>query len=90
MSQLAQSLADITAANAARTRKGPPGACQGRYPADLDDWAEVERIRLATSWVEAQRVVDAQLGLSTPLHNDKFRYHWRRKCWCWTDELRNA
>ena len=88
MSKLAASLSGLNPTVTERVRKGPQGACHGQYPIDMDDWAEVERIRLETSWREAQRVVDAQLGLSEPLNNDKFRYHWRRRCQCWPVELR--
>ena len=74
---------------AERVRKGPSGACHGKYPADLEDWHEVERLRKAPSnWREAQRVVDNALGIDEPIDNDKFRYHWRRRCFCWPDELR--
>jgi hypothetical protein len=90
MSRLAQSLATVTPEVSERVRKGPTGVCHGKYPADLEDWREVERLRLATSWREAQRLVDAQLDVADPIPNDKFRYHWRRKCWCWSDELRQA
>ena len=74
-----------------RVRKGPSGVCHGVYPpaTDLDDWAEVERLRKAPSnWREAQVVVDGMLGITEPIPNDKFRYHWRRKCFCWPDDLR--
>ncbi len=88
MSDLAKSLAAITPAASERLRMGPTGACQGVYPADLEDWGEVERIRKSETWRGTQRIVDAQLGIAGRVPNDKFRYHWRRKCWCWPDDLR--
>jgi hypothetical protein len=90
MSSLAQSLQSVDPVMVERVRKGPTGVCQGIYPADLEDWEQVERLRRATSWREAQRVVDSQLGVAPPVPNDKFRYHWRRRCWCWPDDLRQA
>ena len=91
MSRLARSLAETDVKLAERVRKGPLGECGKVYPpGDLEDWAEVERIRHLprSSWREAQRVVDENLGVTAPIDNDKFRYHWRRKCFCWPPELR--
>lgn len=91
MSKLAAALSNADIAPAERIRKGPLGECGKVYPAgDMDDWHEVERIRHLprSSWREAQRVVDVNLGITDPIDNDKFRYHWRRRCFCWPPELR--
>jgi len=85
MSAVAKRLSKTRPDLASVTRRGPSGACQGKYPGcDLEDWAEVERLRASPSnWREAQRLVDEAFGVTDPIPNDKFRYHWRRKCWCW-------
>jgi hypothetical protein len=89
MSALATKLANVAPEAVTGTRKGPEGACHGKYPADLDDWTEVHRLRAHPStWRDAQRIVDDALGITDPIANDKFRYHWNRKCWCWPAELR--
>ena len=36
--------------------------------------------RRLTSWAEAQRTIDALLGIEKPLKMDNFRYHWRGRC----------
>ena len=71
-------------------RRGPQGECHGKYPGcDLEDWQEVERLRAHPSnWREAQRVVDRAFNVAEPIPNDKFRYHWRRRCFCWPADLR--
>ena len=73
-----------------RVRRGPTGACDIYGDGDLDDWRQVERLRLGTSWAEAQREVDTVLGISRPIDGDKFRYHWRRRCWHWTEDERRT
>lgn len=89
MSRLAAALSNATPAPAPeRTTRGPIPTCDGKYPADLDDWAEVQRLRRETSWRRAQITVDESLGIETPILNDKFRYHWNRRCQCWPVELR--
>lgn len=85
MSKLAESLAGIDLD--VRVRRGPTGACDVYGSGDLDDWREVERIRRATSWAIAQATVDETLGIES-IDEDKFRYHWRGKCWHWTTEQR--
>lgn len=72
-----------------RERRGPAGACDIYGEGDLDDWARVERLRLETSWAQAQDEVDALL-VEEPIDGDKFRYHWRRKCWHWTEQQRRV
>lgn len=88
MSKLAAALpepADITS----RTRRGPSGACDIYGDGDLEDWASVERLRTGTSWAVAQTEVDQALNIK-PIDSDKFRYHWRRRCWHWTQEQRSV
>jgi len=74
---------------ATRTRRGPTGACDIYGDGDIDDWRAVEQLRKQTSWADAQRAVDETLNISRPIDTDKFRYHWRRRCWHWTQEQRN-
>ena len=83
MSALANALSEVDPDDIPRTRKGPEGACAGRYPADVEDWEQVEALRCKVTWKGAQVVVDDKLGLTTHVPNDVFRYHWRRKCSCW-------
>lgn len=85
MSKLANKLPTADEVRTARVRKGPTGACDVYGDGDLTDWAAVERLRLATSWASAQRAVDETLNVKA-LDENKFRYHWRRKCWHWTEE----
>lgn len=73
-----------------RVRRGPSGACDVYGEGDLDDWREVERLRLETSWVDAHRAVDDTLGITAHIDTDKFRYHWRRRCWHWTEAQRRV
>ena len=72
-----------------RTRRGPSGACDVYGDGDIDDWRRVERLRLDTCWSDAQKAVDDLLGVD-PINIDKFRYHWRRRCWHWTEEQKRA
>jgi hypothetical protein len=89
MSKLASALPTADTVEAERIRKGPSGACDVYGPGDMEDWAAVERLRLGTTWAEAQRHVDATLNVR-PIDEHKFRYHWRRKCWHWTPEQRQV
>lgn len=86
------SLADKLAAVPAdgeRPQRGPQGECARIYgPGTLDDWQAVEDRRLRTTWAIAQQHVDQALDVTDPIPNDKFRYHWRRKCYCWPRDLR--
>lgn len=88
MSRLAAQLPTPTEVTANRHRRGPQGACDIYGPGDLEDWAAVERLRLAHDWATAHREVDDLLGVTTPIDGDKFRYHWRRKCFHWTEDQR--
>ena len=89
MSKLASSLPTAETV-ATRVRKGPTGECDIYGPGDLDDWRAVERLRLATCWVDAHKAVDETLGTEAPISTDKFRYHWRRRCWHWTESQRRV
>lgn len=88
MSKLANKLPTADAI-ATRVRRGPSGACDIYGDGDLDDWRAVEKLRIDTCWADAQRAVDETLG-ARPIDADKFRYHWRRRCWHWTQEQRQA
>jgi hypothetical protein len=90
MSKLATKLPSADEIAATRVRKGPTGACDIYGDGDLDDWRAVEKLRLETSWSDAQRAVDETLGLHRSIDSDKFRYHWRRRCWHWTTDQRSA
>lgn len=66
------------------TRKGPPPACEVYGPGDqavvdvIDD-----RRRSGETWQAIQRILDGILGIEKPIHNDKFRYHFTKKCGHW-------
>lgn len=75
---------------AVRVRKGPTGACDIYGDGDLDDWRAVEALRIKTSWAAAQRAVDQTLEITRPIDGDKFRYHWRRRCWHWSEDQRRV
>lgn len=89
MSKLATKLSTL-GPPARLARRGPANVCHPVYgDGDLDDWAEVERLRAeGHTWREVQAEVDSLLNIKRPIHNDKFRRHWRRKCFCWTEEQR--
>lgn len=72
-----------------RARRGPSGACDVYGDGDLEDWASVERLRIGTTWADAQAEVDRVLDIKA-IDADKFRYHWRRRCWHWTQEQRSV
>ena len=85
MSALAQKLAD--APTPGTVRRGPANQCLPLYGAgDLEDWEAVENLRQqGHDWRSVQTIVDQQLDIDKPLVLDKFRYHWRRKCFCWAE-----
>lgn len=91
MSKLAGKL---TAAESSgqRVRFGPPNVCSGVYDADLEDAQAIDEFRRRPneSWATAQAMFDQLAGVTANIRNDKFRYHWRRKCWCWPDDQRLA
>lgn len=86
MSALAQKLSEEAPDPSRRQPPGPSGACKVYGDGDLEDWAEIERIRLIESWMEAQRKTDRLLGFESSIDNDTFRRHWRGKCAHWTME----
>lgn len=88
MSKLATKLPTAEAI-ATRVRRGPSGACDIYGDGDLEDWRAVEKLRRDTCWADAQRAVDETLDVAA-IDTDKFRYHWRRRCWHWTQEQRQA
>jgi len=55
----------------------------------MDDWEAVTSLReQGHDWRSVQAIVDEAAGVERPLHLDKFRYHWNRKCFCWASEDR--
>lgn len=90
MSNLAKALpAAAAVTDRRRVRNGPAGACDVYGDGDLEDWAAIERRRLATTWATVQYEVD-KIKKSKPIDEGKFRYHWRRKCWHWTPEQKSV
>lgn len=91
MSKLADQLA-ATPERAERIRRGPTGVCDGVYAPDLEDADAIEefRKRPGESWATAQRQYDTLAGTEKTIPNDKFRYHFRRRCFCWPDDLRRS
>jgi hypothetical protein len=88
VSQLAQKIASL-APPASTVRRGPPNTCFPLYGVgDLDDWEAVETLRVGRTWREVQAHVDELAGVANPLTLEKFRYHWRRRCFCWPEDLR--
>lgn len=74
-----------------RGKQGPAPACAALYAQSTseDDWTAVDNLRLQTSWKFAQVKVDEMLGVEQPIPLEKFRYHWRRRCSCWPEDLRS-
>ncbi|MCD4535655.1 hypothetical protein LRP67_16300 [Nocardioides sp. cx-169] len=88
MSALAQKIA-TTPLPSERVRRGPANACFPLYGAgDLEDLGEIERLRESLTWREVQSHIDGLLDIAKPLPLEKFRYHWRRRCFCWPEDLR--
>lgn len=89
MSAAAQKLA-AAAPTGARIKRGPDNQCAPVYEADLEDAEAIQefRKRPGESWATAQTRWDEILGVSNRIPNDKFRYHWRRRCFCWPDDQR--
>ena len=88
MSALAKKI-QKTPAPASSTRRGPANACYPLYgPGDLEDWEAIESLRENHTWREVQEHVDKLAGIETSLPLEKFRYHWRRRCFCWPEDLR--
>ena len=62
------------------TRRGPAPECEVYGEGTVRDYRAVAARRQRTSWAEAQRTIDALLGIETPIKLDNFRYHWRGRC----------
>jgi hypothetical protein len=71
-------------------RRGPLNVCLPVYgPGDLEDWQAVENVRAqGHDWRSVQAHVDRLAGVEKPLPLEKFRRHWRRRCFCWPEDLR--
>jgi hypothetical protein len=89
MSSLATRLPSPNEVVSSRSQRGPVGACAVYGPGDQEDWLAVDALRRGSDWKTARNVVHQQLVIEPPSPNvDKFRYHWRGKCSCWTDDLK--
>ena len=90
MSALASQLPSPDEAPLSLSRPGPTGECAVYGAGDKDDWIAVDGLRRKPrDWATARRIVHEKLGLeSYGPSGDKFRYHWRGKCGCWTPELK--
>lgn len=75
-----------------RVRRGPANQCEGVYEPDAEDAEAIDEFRKRPneSWATAQTRFDQVKGVTKRIKNDKFRYHWRRKCFCWPDDLRQS
>lgn len=75
-----------------RIKRGPNNLCGSVYKPDLEDAEAIDefRNRPKESWATAQTRFDEILGVKVRIPNDKFRYHWRRRCFCWPDDLRQS
>ncbi len=89
MSKIAQELVSSDSSGN-RVRRGPANVCSDIYEPDLEDAQAIQefRHRPQESWSTAQAMFDQLAGVTRKIPNDKFRYHWRRRCWCWPDDLR--
>lgn len=90
MSKLAQKIAKSPTTFAV-TRRGPANKCFPLYGAgDLEDWEAVEALRnnSGLDWRTVQTHIDSLAGVERPLPLDVFRRHWRRRCFCWPEDLR--
>ena len=89
MSKVAGKLATAPPSGS-RVKRGPSSSCYGLYEADLEDARAIEefRQRPGESWATAHVMCDQLAGIVRKIPTDKFRYHWRRRCWCWPDDQR--
>ena len=72
-------------------RKGPLGECHVYGEGNLEDWEAVEaKRRQGWQWSDVQAAVDEIAGVTHPIPLTKFKYHWRRRCYCWPRELRRS
>lgn len=89
MSKLASKIAATPAPVGAPVKRGPANACFPLYGyGDLEDWEQVETLHVSLTWREVQDHIDALLGVEKRIPLEKFRYHWRRRCFCWPEDLR--
>lgn len=89
MSKLASKIAANPAPPLSPVKRGPANACFPLYGAgDHEDWQAVDALREGRTWREVQEHVDQLAGVTTPLPLEKFKYHWRRRCFCWPVDLR--
>ena len=89
MSKLAHKIAATPPPAANPVKRGPANACFPLYGAgDMEDWEVVEALREGRTWRQVQDHVDKIAGVSQRLPLEKFRYHWRRFCYCWPEDLR--
>jgi hypothetical protein len=95
VSKLASKIAATPGPAAKPVKRGPDNRCFPLYGAgDLEDWEALEEYRANTpgkpqrTWREVQAYIDGLAGIETPLPLEKFRYHWRRMCFCWPEDLR--
>jgi len=89
VSKLASKIAATPPPEVAPVKRGPNNACFPLYGAgDLEDWEQVEARRVGRTWREVQEYIDGLVGVEKRLPLEKFRYHWRRMCYCWPEDLR--
>lgn len=88
MSKLATKIAS-TPVEATGVRRGPANSCFPVYgQGDIEDAEAVDALRNTLTWREVQAHVDSLLSVERPIAFEKFRYHWRRRCYCWPEGLR--
>lgn len=89
MSKLAQQIAELPPPSSL-PRRGPANACFPLYgDGDLEDWEQIEALRAnGYEWRQVQSQVDGLLKIERPLDLERFKYHWRRRCFCWPVDLR--
>ena len=92
MSKLAKKIGSTGVVITIPARPGPVSKCFPLYgEGDLDDWAAMESYRQGPpgkTWAEVHAFIDDLAGVTKPLPLHKFKYHWRRRCYCWPEELR--
>lgn len=89
MSKLAKKIA-TSPTSLERVRRGPANLCFALYGAgDLEDWEAIEGLRAqGFDWRQVQAHIDELADVKKPILLEKFRYHWRRRCFCWPEDLR--
>lgn len=69
-----------------KIRKGPPPRCEIYGPGDPELYVLLHAKRHGEptqSWSQVQVTLDGVLGITKPIHEDQFRYHWTGKCAHW-------